>query len=213
MSLKIEDYALIGDCQTAALVGNDGSIDWLCWPRFDSPSCFTRLLGDEENGRWLLAPSDPAAKVRRNYRDHTLVLESHWETADGAAVVIDFLPDTRPQCHLVRIVRGLRGTLRFQTELVIRPNYGVAMPWVRHDRENNLKAVVGMDAMILRSDVPLMPSGKRHVAEFTVSAGETQSFVLSYHLSFNHPPEAIDAVTALKKTETRWRGWTGSAGR
>ncbi len=209
MSLKIEDYAIIGDCQTAALVGRDGSIDWLCWPRFDSPSCFTRLLGDEDNGRWLLAPSDAAAKVERTYLDQTMILESRYETSEGTAVVLDFLPDTRPQCHLVRIVRGLRGTMRFSTELVIRPNYGVAMPWVRRDAENNLRAVVGVDALILRSDVDLAPNGKRHCADFTVSAGDTQSFVLSYHLSFDEPTEPIDAAAALKRTEARWKEWTG----
>ena len=210
MSLKIEDYALIGDCQTAALVGRDGSIDWLCWPRFDSPSCFTSILGDAENGRWLLGPLDPDAKVKRRYLDHTLILESHYEMQEGAAVVIDFMPaDTRPQCHLIRIVRGLRGTVRFQTELVIRPNYGAAIPWVRHDAERNLLAVVGVDALTLRSDVELLANGRRHYAEFTVAAGDQQSFVLSYHLSFQDPPEPIDAGKALTRTEERWGHWTG----
>lgn len=210
MSLKIEDYAMIGDCQTAALVGRDGSIDWLCWPRFDSPSCFTRILGDEKNGRWLLAPRDTQAAVKRTYRDQTLILESHYETAEGAAVVIDFMPtELRPQAHLVRIVRGLRGTVRFYTELIIRPNYGVAIPWVRRDKADDLRAVVGPDALILRSGVTLAPGDMRHCAEFNVSAGESQSFVLSYHLSFEKPPEPIEAVSALKRTEERWRGWTG----
>ena len=208
MPSKIEDYAMIGDCQTAALVGRDGSIDWLCWPRFDSASCFARILGDEDNGRWLLAPSDPAATLEREYFDHTLILESRYETADGAAVVIDLMPDTRPQCHLVRIVRGLRGTVRFETELVIRPNYGVAMPWVRRDEENNLRAVVGPDAVILRSGIELAPKGKRHCAAFTIAAGETQNFVLSYHLSFQDPPAPIDPAAALKQTEDRWKTWT-----
>ena len=209
MSLKIEDYALLGDCQTAALVGRDGSVDWLCWPRFDSPSCFTSILGDEESGRWLIAPTDPDVKSRRSYLDHSLILESHYETTDGAAVVIDFMPtDMRPQCHLVRIVRGLRGTVRFRTELVIRPNYGAALPWVRHDAENNLLAVVGADGLILRSDIELQPSDRRHGAEFTVVAGEQESFVLSYHLSFQDPPDAIDANAALKRTEERWHQWT-----
>ena len=209
MSLKIEDYAMIGDCQTAALVGRDGSIDWLCWPRFDSPSCFTRLLGDEENGRWLIAAADEGATVTRSYRDHTLILETRYETADGSALVVDFLPDTRPQCHAVRIVQGLRGTVRFVSELVIRPNYGVAMPWVRRDDNDDLRAVVGVDALILRSAVDFAPNGKRHCAAFTVAAGETQSFVLSYHLSFEEPPPPLDASAALKWTEERWQQWTG----
>ena len=207
MPLKIEDYAMIGDCQTAALVGRDGSIDWLCWPRFDSPSCFARLLGDEENGRWLLAPTDPDASVKRTYRDHTLILESHYETKDGAAVVLDFMPATRPQCQLVRIVRGLRGTVKFRTELAIRPNYGIALPWVRRDQDDDLRAVVGPDALILRSDVVLMPEARRHCAEFSVSAGDTQNFVLGYHLSFQDPPAPIQASTALKMTEEFWQRW------
>ena len=210
MSLKIEDYALIGDSQTAALIGRDGSIDWLCWPRFDSPSCFTSILGDAENGRWLVTATDPDAKLRRCYHDRTLILESHYETKDGAAVVIDFMPsDMRPQCHLIRLVRGLRGTVRFRTELAIRPNYGAAIPWVRHDAERNLTAVVGVDALILRSDVELVANGRRHDAEFTVAAGEQHSFVLSYHLSFQAPPQPIDANAALKRTEERWHQWTG----
>ena len=209
MSLKIEDYALIGDCQTAALIGRDGSIDWLCWPRFDSPSCFARILGDEDNGRWLLASADQGAAVTRTYRDNTMVLETRYETAEGAAIVIDLLAATRPQVHCVRIVQGLRGNLRFSSELVIRPNYGVAMPWVRRDDDGNLRAVVGPDALILRSDVDFAADGKRHCAEFTVAAGETQSFVLSYHLSFDEPPPPLDAAAALKRTEQRWQSWTG----
>ncbi len=209
VSLKIEDYAMIGDCQTAALIGIDGSVDWLCWPRFDSPSCFARLLGDENNGRWLLRASDPEASIRREYRDHTMILETRYETAEGAAMVIDFLPDTRPQCHFVRLVRGLRGTLRFTTEILIRPNYGAAVPWVRRDKADNLRAVVGPDALILRSEMKLVAADMRHGAEFIVAAGETQSFVLSYHLSFQKVPDPIDAAAALKQTEARWSSWTG----
>ena len=208
MSLKIEDYAMIGDCQTAALVGRDGSIDWLCWPRFDSASLFSRILGTEENGRWLLAPEDADAKSHRVYRDKTLVLETHWETKDGAAVVIDFMPDTRPDCHLVRIVRGLRGTLVFRTELIIRPNYGVAIPWIRREKDGSLRAVVGPDAYILRSDVILEPDRRTHAATFSVSAGESHSAVLSYHLPFQPPPPAIDAGGALRHTEEVWHKWT-----
>ena len=208
MALKIEDYAMIGDCQTAALVGRDGSIDWLCWPRFDSSSCFARILGDEENGRWLLAPSDEAAKITRRYQPNTLILESHYETAEGAAVVIDFMPDTRPDCHLARIVRGLRGTVRFHTELIIRPNYGVAIPWIKRDKEGNLRAVVGDDALILRTNIELYPDKRRHSAEFSVNAGDEVSFVLGYHFSFQEPPAPVDAGKLLAHTEGRWRGWT-----
>ena len=209
MSLKIEDYAMLGDGQTAALVGRDGSIDWLCWPRFDSAACFARLLGDEDNGRWSIVPADPAATSRRQYRDKTLILESHYETADGAAVVIDFMPLTRPDCHLVRVVRGLRGSLRFRSELIIRPDYGTAIPWVRRTEDGSLTAVVGPDALILRSVVDFEPDGRRHCADFTVSAGESQEFVLSYHLPFQPAPAPINVTQVLERSEAQIRRWTG----
>ena len=208
MSLKIEDYALLGDGQTAALVGRDGSIDWLCWPRFDSAACFARILGNEDNGRWMIAPADAAATCRRSYRDKTLILESHYETAEGAAVVIDFLPAMRPDCHLVRIVRGLRGTMRFTSELIIRPNYGVAIPWIRRTEDGILHAVVGPDAFALRSVVEFLPNGRKHCADFTIAAGEAQDFVMSYHLPFQPVPEAIEGSRVLEDTQARWGGWT-----
>ncbi len=208
MSLKIEDYAMIGDSQTAALVGRDGSIDWLCWPRFDSASCFCRILGEEDNGRWLLTASDPDAKVTRSYKKNTLILETRYETNDGIAEVIDFMPDTRPQCYLVRIVRGLKGTVKFHTEMVIRPNYGIAIPWIKRDKEGHIRAVVGDDALILRTNVELHPDLRRHSADFVVSAGKKVDFVLGYHLSFQEPPPAVDPVKLLAQTEGRWHGWT-----
>ena len=209
MSLKIEDYAMIGDGQTAALVGRDGSIDWLCWPRFDSSSMFARILGDEENGRWLLAPADASAKVARKYREKTLILESRWETAEGCAEVIDLMPDARPHCYLVRIIRGLRGQMRFRTELQIRPNYGVAIPWVRRDKDGSVRAVVGPDALIMRSNIELQPDVRSHSAEFVVEAGQTVEFVLGYHLSFQEPPPPVDAMKLLDYTTERWHGFTG----
>ena len=212
MSLKIEDYAMLGDGQTAALVGRDGSIDWLCWPRFDSAACFNRLLGTDDNGRWSMVPEDTDAKSRRSYRDKTLILETHYENAEGAAVVIDFLPLTRPECHLVRIVRGLRGTMRFCSELIIRPNYGIAIPWIRRDKEG-LRAVVGPDALILRSVVDFEPEGRKHCAKFAVSAGDCVDFVLSYHLPFQPAPDAIRASKVLEHTEEVWQGWTGQYSR
>ena len=208
MSLKIEDYAMIGDSQTAALVGRDGSIDWLCWPRFDSSSMFARLLGDEDNGRWSIAPTHPQAKVKRCYREKTLILESHWETPDGAAVVIDLMPDARPHCYLIRIVQGLRGSIDFCTELMIRPNYGVAIPWMRRDKDGSMRAVVGPDALIMRTNVELQPDLRRHRADFTVTAGESVDFVLGYHLSFQEPPPPIDAKKLLSHTEDRWLGFS-----
>ncbi len=208
MSLKIEDYAMLGDGQTAALVGRDGSIDWLCWPRFDSASCFARILGDEDNGRWLLAPVDGTARTHRTYRDKTLILETHYENEDGAAVVIDFLPILRPQLALVRIVRGLRGSMRFRTELVLRPNYGVAIPWIERDRDGSLRAFVGPDAFVMRTGVKLQPEGRRHCAEFTVAAGETQDFAFAYHLPFQPVPEPMKVNAVLAQTEARWLEWT-----
>ncbi len=211
MSLKIEDYALLGDCQTAALVGRDGSIDWLCWPRFDSASLFARILGDEENGRWLIAARDPAAKVERSYRDKTLILETRYVTDEGEAVVIDFMPtDTRPACHLARCVRGIRGRVEFHSELVIRPNYGVAIPWIRRDEGGDLHAVVGPDAVVVRSRVDFEPDGRRHCASFSVSAGEHQDFVMSYHLPFQPAPDPIDVDKVLRETESMWRQWTAT---
>ena len=208
MSLKIEDYAMIGDGQTAALVGRDGSIDWLCWPRFDSASCFARIIGEEDNGRWLLAPVDAAAKTHRAYRDKTLILETHYENAEGAAVVIDFLPITRPQVALVRIVRGLRGTMRFHTELILRPNYGVAIPWIKRDQDGSLRAVVGPDAFIMRTKAKLEPDGRRHGAEFLVAAGESMEFAFAYHLPFQPVPEPLQVNKILEETELRWLNWT-----
>ncbi len=209
MSLKIEDYAMIGDCQTAALVGRDGSIDWLCWPRFDSGACFARLLGDETNGRWLLAPTDASARVTRAYRGNSLILESRYETETGSALVIDFMPDYLPEGSLVRIVQGLRGTVTFRTELVIRMNYGVAVPWIRRWADGSLRAVSGPDALILRTAVVLQAEeGRRHAATFTVAAGETQDFVLGYHLSYEDVTKPVQAAKALAHAEESWATWS-----
>ena len=203
---------MIGDGQTAALIGIDGSADWLCWPRFDSASCFARLLGDENNGRWRLHASDASATVTRSYQDRAMILETRYETADGAAVVIDFLLATRPACHFVRMVRGLRGTIGFTTEILLRPNYGAAVPWVRRDEARNLRAVVGPDAFVLRSEIDLVAADMRHGAEFSVAAGETTSFVLSYHLSFQPVPDAVDAEGALRTAQELWSRWSSRAG-
>jgi GH15 family glucan-1,4-alpha-glucosidase len=206
--MKLEDYAMLGDGQTAALVGQDGSIDWLCWPRFDSAACFARLLGTEQNGRWLLAPARPGLTSRRAYRHNTLILETFYESDEGAACVIDFMPNTRPDCFLMRIVQGLRGSLDFTTELILRPNYGVAIPWVRRLDDDTLLAVVGPDAITLRTAVRLEPEGRVHRGTFTVGAGETRDFTLGYHLSFQEPPAPIAPQQALARTLTAWHGWT-----
>src|SRR5580704_245710 len=150
MALRIEDYALIGDCRTAALVGRDGSIDWLCWPRFDSSACFAALLGTVENGRWLLAPQQPIIAVRRHYRPGTLVLETEFETETGRAVVIDFMPPA-DGADLVRIVVGRSGRVVFQTELVVRFNYGATVPWVNRLDDGSINAIAGPERLVLRT--------------------------------------------------------------
>ena len=212
MSLKIEDYALIGDGQTAALVGRDGSIDWLCWPRFDSSSCFARILGDEMNGRWLIAPVDADAKTSRAYRDKTLILETHYETAEGAAVVIDFLPvATRPDCHLVRIVRGLRGIgalpngSRHPHQL--RHRDPVDQTRRRRQPQRSRRPGCADSADAYRS---CMPDDWRHRATFSRRRpAKREDFVLSYHLPVPTGAERhLQSQTALSKTEEIWRKWT-----
>ncbi len=208
MSLKIEDYAMIGDCQTAALIGRDGSLDWLCWPRFDSGACFARILGDEGNGRWLLAPADLKAKVTRSYRGNSLILDSLYETETGSALVVDFMPDYLPEGSVVRIVRGLRGKVVFRTELIIRMNYGVAVPWIRRSEDDSLHAVSGPDALVLRTKIVMEPEpGRKHAATFTVDAGDVEDFVLTYHLSYQDVPAPIQAAKALTHAEESWATW------
>jgi GH15 family glucan-1,4-alpha-glucosidase len=207
MALPIEEYALIGDCKTAALVGRDGSIDWLCWPRFDSPACFAALLGTSENGRWLIAPTDETFEARRRYRPGTLVLETEFETETGCAAIIDFM---RPAdgTHLVRIVTGLSGSVTFRTELVVRFNYGASVPWVNRLARGAISAIAGPERVVLRTPVELSGEDLKTVGEFAVEAGQSVPFVLSYGASFEDPPTAIDALKALERTETFWREWS-----
>ncbi|MBO0734583.1 MAG: glycoside hydrolase family 15 protein [Methylocapsa sp.] len=208
MSQRLEDYAIIGDCETAALVGRDGSIDWLCWPRFDSPACFANLLGSSQNGRWLIAPLDPGAKKTWSYRGHTLILETRIETADGVATVTDFMPVKDDSSHLVRLVQGLSGSVRLRTEFVVRFDYGAVVPWVRRRDDGSLHAVAGPDRLVLRTPIRLIPRGKTHGREFTITAGETIDFTLSYGISFGHVPSPIDPRAALAETERDWNAWT-----
>jgi GH15 family glucan-1,4-alpha-glucosidase len=207
MPLRIDEYGLIGDCKTAALVGRDGSIDWLCWPRFDSAACFAALLGDTENGRWLLAPAQPPTEVVRRYRDGTLVLETQFETKTGAASVIDFMPPG-DGAHVIRIVRGLRGRVMFRTELVIRFNYGATVPWVSRLEDGGLDAIAGPERLVLRTPVALYGEDLKTVGEFVVEAGQSVGFTLSYGASFQEIPKAIDPMAALEWTEGFWREWT-----
>jgi GH15 family glucan-1,4-alpha-glucosidase len=178
MALRIEDYALIGDCRTAALVGRDGSIDWLCWPRFDSSACFAALLGAPDNGRWLIAPAQTPLAVRRRYRAGTLVLETEFETATGRAVVIDFMP--AESADLVRIVRGRSGRVDFRAEFIVRFNYGATVPWVSRHDDGALDVIAGPERVVLRTPAPLYGVDLKTVGEFTVEANESVPFVLSY---------------------------------
>jgi GH15 family glucan-1,4-alpha-glucosidase len=155
MTLRIEDYAMIGSCETAALVGRDGSIDWLCWPRFDSSACFAALLGTVENGRWLIAPDLPPLAVHRRYRPDTLILETEFETETGRAAIIDFMPPA-DGADLVRIILGTSGRVRFHTELVIRFNYGATVPWVNRLDDGTLNAIAGPERLVLRTPVPTL---------------------------------------------------------
>ena len=203
----IEDYALLGDCETAALVGRDGSIDWLCWPRFDSGACFAALLGGPEHGRWQVAPADATARVTRRYRGHTLVLETEFETAEGAVTLIDFMPLRGRNSDIVRMVVGRRGRVEMRMELVIRFDYGRTVPWISRLSDGSLRAIAGPDMLVLRTDVPLHSEGMTHVGEFAVSEGETAHFVLTYGPSHEAPPRPVDPEASLADTEAFWRDW------
>lgn len=211
MGNRIEDYALIGDCETAALVGRDGSIDWLCWPRFDSGAVFASLLGDADNGRWRIAAKDQAARTSRRYRGDTLILETDIATDEGAVTVIDFMPlRTEGTSHVVRIVRGCRGRVGMCTELMLRFDYGSIVPWVTRIDDGCIKAIAGPDMAILRTDIALRAEGFAHRAEFTVGAGETVSFVLSYGGSFDPAPTSIEPLIALDQTQKNWLDWVAN---
>lgn len=207
MPLRIEDYALIGDCQTAALVGKDGSIDWLCLPRFDSGAVFAALLGSPDHGRWLLAPADKVKAVRRQYRDDTLVLETEFETAGGTAAVIDFMPARDEDPNVVRIVEGRRGRVRMHTELVLRFDYGSIVPWVRKN-DCGISAIAGPDAVTVLTPVPLRGENLRTLGTFEVGAGHRVPFSLSWHPSHRTGNHIVESRTALTDTESWWRDWT-----
>jgi GH15 family glucan-1,4-alpha-glucosidase len=207
MPLRIEDYAMIGDCHTAALVGRDGSIDWLCWPRFDSPACFAALLGTPENGRWLMAPLDAPSKVSRSYRPDTLVLETEFQTETGTATVVDFMPATDGQANLVRIVFGRSGQVRFYTELVLRFGYGSIVPWVSRADDGTIHAIAGPERVVLHTPVALYGEDLRTVGEFVVNAGQSVPFVLSQGPSFENPLGPIDPFKELEATTEFWRQW------
>jgi GH15 family glucan-1,4-alpha-glucosidase len=207
MSARIEDYALIGDCKTAALIGRDGSIDWLCWPRFDSEACFAALLGSPEHGRWLIAPQGKA-QVTRRYRPNTLVLETHFETPDGAATLVDFMPQGCDHSTLVRFVIGTRGQVVMHTELILRFGFGAVVPWVTRVENGALRAIAGPDMVVLHTPVHVRGKNMTTVGEFTISRGETIPFVLTYSRSHLPIPDPVDPTGALAETETFWREWS-----
>ena len=208
MSRPLEDYALIGDCQTAALVARDGSIDWLCWPSFDSGACFAALLGTEENGRWVIAPRGPA-RVRRRYRPDTLILETEFETPEGLVALIDFMPPRGNASDVVRIVEGRRGKVEMHTELILRFDYGSIVPWMRRIEDGTRKAIAGPDMTVLRTPVNFRGEDLKTVGRFTVAAGDRVPFVLTYGASHEPVPKAIDPLAALEDTEAFWLDWTG----
>jgi GH15 family glucan-1,4-alpha-glucosidase len=209
MSKPIEDYGLIGNTVAAALVARDGSMDWLCLPRFDSAACLAALLGGPEHGRWLIAPADSSAKTSRGYVPDTAVLETRFETEQGAAALIDFMPftDDDQKVDVVRIVRGTRGKLDMTMELVLRFNYGQAAPWVRR-RDYGLSAIAGPDAVELHTAVPMQGRDMKTHASFTVHEGQTVPFALSYHPSYKMPQFVPDSSESLTRTISWWREWT-----
>ena len=210
MSQRIEDYALIGDCETAALVGRDGSIDWLCWPAFDSDACFAAILGTNRNGRWLIAPAGTVTRTFRRYIENTLILETRFETASGVVVLIDFMPPRGKASDIVRLVRGVSGTVKLRMELVIRFGFGVDIPWVRRTRDRSaLLATCGQDMTVLRTPVETRGEDLTTVADFEVKAGETVPFVLTYGPSHLRPPAPINPEVALQETESFWKEWSG----
>jgi GH15 family glucan-1,4-alpha-glucosidase len=209
--LLIEEYALIGDLHTAALVSRDGSIDWLCWPHFDSAACFAALLGTEENGFWRLGPAEETQRIIRRYQPHTLILETNYETESGVAQVLDFMPLRGSHSHVVRIVNGIKGKVAMRGTLAIRFSYGQAVPWVTRT-ERGIRAVAGPDAVELQTDAPTQGEGFQTVSDFTVRKGETVSFVLSYggYGDYREGPLAykVDTNKAYEQTRNFWEKWS-----
>ena len=212
MPRPIEDYALIGNQETVALVGRDGSIDWMGMPRFDSPACFSALLGTPENGRWQIAPASSGtsadARVTRAYRDGSTVLETRFETADGEVSVIDFMARREGASDLMRVVRGLRGRVAMTTELVVRFDYGSVVPWVSRQDDGRLRFVAGPDSLVLATPVPMRGENLRTLGEFEVGEGDEVTFVLSWQSSWRAPLPTPDAAQSLAQVEAQWDAWS-----
>jgi GH15 family glucan-1,4-alpha-glucosidase len=214
MPALIEDYALVGDGHTAALISRDGSVDWLCWPRFDSGACFAALLGTPDHGRWLITPDlpdgAPPPVITRRYRGDTLILETNFETPEGMVSLIDFMPVRNGSSDLVRIVVGRRGSVKMKMELVLRFDYGSSVPWVsRLERESGIQAIVGPDRAVLRTPIELNGENMKTVGEFTVKAGERVPFSLAYSQSHLRLPPTHDPHTQFARTENFWLEWSG----
>jgi GH15 family glucan-1,4-alpha-glucosidase len=207
MPSPIADYALIGDCRSAALVAKDGSIDWLCFPRFDSGACFAALLGTPDNGRWQLAPAGDVRSVRRRYRDETLVLETDFETDEGLVTLIDFMPIDTSVPDLMRIVVGKRGRVPMKMDLTIRFDYGSIVPWVRHI-DGGIRAIAGPDTLYCLSDVAMHGENFHTVSEFTVSEGQRVCFDMTWCPTRQPQPSAKDPEQSLRETQTFWRDWS-----
>jgi GH15 family glucan-1,4-alpha-glucosidase len=207
MPSRIEDYAVIGNCETMALVSRGGSIDWLCLPRFDRSACFAALLGDEEHGRWLIAPKDASARSSRRYVGNTLILETTFETNDGVVSVTDFMFRRDSISDLVRLVRGVRGKVAMRTEMIVRFEYGSRIPWVTRQDDGRLQFISGPDRLLLDTPVELEGKDMRTAGSFEVSEGEEVPFLLSRNLSFRKAPEKLDAAAALDRVRTFWAAW------
>ena len=207
--MRIEDYGLIGDMQSAALVGRNGAIDWLCLPRFDSASCFSAVLGDERHGRWLLAPAGEIRSTSRRYRPGTLILETDFEVAEGAVRVIDFMPrrGSGPP-RVMRIIEGLRGSVPMRMDLALRPDYGSITPWVE-PAADGIVATAGPDAFRLSTPLPLSIDDGSVRSEFVIAPGGRERLTLTWHLSYEQTPPVEDADSALARTEAWWREWSG----
>ncbi len=205
---RIEDYCLIGDCETAALVSCDGSIDWLCWPNFSSSACFAALLGTRDHGYWKISPVGKVRRTRRQYEAHTLICETTFETRHGAVSLTDFMPLREEHSHVIRVVRGVRGEVKMRMELAIRFDYGRTVPWVT-SADNELRAVAGPDMAVLRTKIPLRGEGMTTVSEFTVKQGETVSFTLSNLGSLEKIPPPLAVEQELQQTREFWREWSG----
>jgi GH15 family glucan-1,4-alpha-glucosidase len=209
-SLSIDEYAIIGDCRTAALVGLRGSIDWLCWPRFDSPACLASLLGDSSHGRWSITPTHGSWRNTRAYRENTLILETLFESSQGAFAIIDLMPVNQTHSSVVRIVEGRASSVQVRMNLTLRFDYGSSIPWVyRLEEGGGIVAIAGPNLATLRTSAKLAGENLSTTAEFSIDAGERVAFVLMYEQSHRAPPGPLDAESALQETERFWREWAG----